>query len=81
MNDFFKQMARLWTQFSIGQRMTLVAAVMAVIAGMVLVTMWSGRSQLQLLYGRLSDKDLSEVLTLVQEQGVKYEIGGGGSSI
>jgi flagellar M-ring protein FliF len=81
MNQFFQQMTRLWQQLSIGQRLTLGAAVAVVLAGMVAVTMWSGRSQLQLLYGRLSDKDLAEVLALVQEQGVKYEIGGGGSSV
>lgn len=81
MNDLAKQMIQLWNQLAITQRITLGLAVIAVIAGMVGVVMWSGRSQLQLLYGRLGEKDLAEVLTLVQEQGVKYEIGAAGSSV
>jgi len=81
MNDFVKQMARLWEQLALGQRIMLGMAIVAVIAGMAGLVMWSSRSQLQLLYGRLGEKDLAEVLTLVQEQGVKYEIGAGGSSV
>ncbi|MDD5348802.1 MAG: flagellar basal-body MS-ring/collar protein FliF [Chthoniobacteraceae bacterium] len=81
MNDFIKQMGRLWSQLAISQRITLGLAIAAVIAGMVGVVLWSGRSQMQLLYGRLGEKDIAEVLSLVQEQGVKYEIGAGGGSV
>jgi flagellar M-ring protein FliF len=74
-------MARLWGQLAVSQRFTLGLSAAGVIAGMVALVLWSGRSQMQLLYGKLGQKDLGEVLALVQEQGVKYEIGAGGSSV
>ncbi len=81
MNDFAKQFRMFWSQLSTGQRLTLGAAMLAVVAGIIAVTMWSGHPQMQLLYGRLGEKDVAEVLTLLQEQGVKYEMGAGGNSV
>lgn len=81
MSEFFKQWVRLWGRLAMFQRITLGLAVAGVIAGMVAVALWSSHSQMQLLYGKLGEKDLAEVIALLQEQGVKYEIGTGGSSV
>lgn len=77
MKPFFLQLRTLWGQLGINQRVTLGVAVLAVIGGMIALVAWSGRSQMQLLYGRLGEKELSEVVAAVQEQGVKFEMGNG----
>lgn len=81
MKAFFQQLAQLWRQLGLNQRVTLGVATVGVIAGLVALVFWSHRSEMQLLYGRLGEKDISEVLTAVQAAGVKYEIGSGGNSV
>ena len=77
MKPFFQQLSTLWSQLGINQRVTLAVATLAVIGGMIALVVWSGRPHMQLLYGRLGDKELSEVVAVLQEQGVKYEMGSG----
>ncbi len=81
MKNFVQQIAKLWGQLGINQRVTMAVAIVGVIAGMAALVVWSGRPQMQLLYGRLSDKEISEVVAAVQEQSVKYELGSGGTSV
>jgi flagellar M-ring protein FliF len=77
MKNFLQQLSTLWGQLGINQRVSLVVATLAVIGGMVALVAWSGRPQMQLLYGRLGEKEMSEVVTVLQEQSVKYEMGNG----
>lgn len=81
MKNFVQQLAKLWSQLGINQRVMLSLAVVGVIAGMCGLYLWSSRPQMQLLYGRMNEKDVSEVVAAVQEQGVKYELGSGGSAV
>ena len=81
MKAFLQQLARLWKQLGLNQRVTLGVAIVGVVAGLVGLVVWSHHSQMQLLYGRLAEKDMAEVLTAVQTAGVEYEIGTGGTSI
>jgi len=81
MKNLAKQLLAIWRALGINQRITIAVAAGVVIAGMVALVAWSHRPQMQLLYGRLSDKDVSEISGLLQEQSIQYEIGTGGSSI
>ena len=81
MKAFLQQLTQLWKQLGMNQRVTIVVATVAVIAGLVGLVAWSHRSQMQLLYGRLGEKDIAEVLTAIQTAGVEYEIGAGGTSV
>ncbi len=81
MKAFLQQLTQLWKQLGLNQRVTLGVATVGVIAGLVGLVVWSHRSQMQLLYGRLGEKDITEVLTAVQAAGVQYEIGNGGNSV
>ena len=81
MKAFLQQLTQLWKQLGLNQRVTLGVATVGVIAGLVGLVVWSHRSQMQLLYGRLGEKDITEVLTAVQAAGVQYEIGTGGNSV
>ena len=77
MKTLFQQLSTLWGQLGINQRVSLGVATLAVVGGMIALVLWSGRPQMQLLYGRLGEKELSEVAAVLQEQGVKYEMGNG----
>ncbi len=77
MKNLLQQLSTLWGQLGINQRVSLGVAVVAVVAGMTALVVWSGRPQMQLLYGRLGEKELGEVAAVLQEQGVKYELGNG----
>ncbi len=81
MKAFLQQLTQLWKQLGLNQRITLIVATVGLIAGLVALVVWSHRSQMQLLYGRLGEKDIAEVLTAVQAAGVQYEIGAGGTSV
>lgn len=69
-------MQKLWTQLTLSQRITIGAAAGGVIVGMLALVFWAHRPQMQLLYGRLGEKDIAEVSAALQEQGVKFEARG-----
>ena len=81
MKTLAQQVVAIWRQLGLNQRITIFVAAIAVIAGMTALVIWSHRPEMQLLYGRLSDKDVSEITSLLQEQSIKYELGAGGQSI
>jgi flagellar M-ring protein FliF len=81
MNSLFQQLRQLWSQLGLNQRVTLSVTGVAVLAGMIGLVAWSQRPQMQLLYGRLSPKDVSSVMASIQELGVKSEMGGSGTAI
>jgi flagellar M-ring protein FliF len=81
MKSYLEQMQRIWGHLGLNQRITLSIAAAGVLGGMVGLVWWAHRPSMQLLYGRLGDKDVSEIAAAVQEQGVQYQIGNGGTSI
>src|SRR5882757_962207 len=81
MKSLLEQFRRLWSQFSAPQRITLSLAAAAVIVAMVALVMWAQRPEMKLLYGKLGEKEASEVVASLEAQGVKYQIGAGGGSI
>ncbi|MEI6714525.1 MAG: flagellar basal-body MS-ring/collar protein FliF [Verrucomicrobiota bacterium] len=81
MKSLLQQLRQLWMQLGLNQRVTIAVAALLVFAGMVALLVWSQRPQMQLLYGRLSQKDIAAVMSSVQELGVKSEIGANGTAL
>lgn len=81
MKEYLQQLRALWGQLGINQRVSLGIAVVAVVGGMAALFLWARKPDMQLLYGRLGQKDAAEVVAAVQAAGVSYEIGAGGNSI
>ena len=81
MKSFLEQMKQIWGHLGLNQRITLSVATLFVVGGMTALVLWAHRPSMQLLYGRLGDKDVSEIVAAVQEQGVSYEVGNGGSAV
>ena len=81
MKSLIDQFRRLWSEFSPAQRVTISLAALGVVAGMIALVVWSQRPSMQLLYGRLGEKEAAEVAASLDAQGVKYQIGPAGNSI
>jgi flagellar M-ring protein FliF len=81
MKEYLQQLRGLWAQLGINQRVSLGLAVIAVIGGMAGLFLWARKPGMQLLYGRLAEKDAAEVVAAVQAANVPYELGAGGNSI
>ncbi len=81
MKEYLQQLRRLWGQLGLNQRVSLGVAVLAVVGGMMALFLWARQPSMQLLYGRLAEKDVSEVVAAVQAASIRYELGTGGNSI
>ena len=76
-----RQFAEIWKQLGVNQRVTLVLAGGVVLAGLIGLTLWSGRPDFVLLYGKLDDGEAAKVMASLDDAKVPYQTGRGGSSI
>ncbi len=81
MKAFSQSLLGLWNQLGLNQRVSLVVAAIAVLGGLVAVVLWSRQPDYQLLYGRLSEKDSSQIIAQLQTQNIPHKIANGGSTI
>ncbi len=81
MNTLFEQLGKIWKELSAAQKMTIVAAALAVAVGMGALVFYSSRPQMRLLYGGIDSKDMAEVISTLDEEKIPYEMGAGGRSV
>lgn len=81
MQAFVEQIRVFWQQLRVGQRMSLSASIFAIFLGFSIFLYWINRPQMQLLYGGVSAKDMAEIVALLEEQGVPYQLTNGGHSV
>ena len=81
MHTFIEQIKNFWQQLKAGQKMSLSASVFAIFLGFSIFLYWINKPQMQLLYGGLSSKDMAEVVALLEEQGILYQLTNGGHSV
>lgn len=81
MKNFASSLVALWQQLGLNQRVSLVVATVAVVAGMIAVVLWSRRPDYQLLYARLGDKDSAAIIGHLQSQGIPHQIAAGGAAV
>ncbi len=81
MNVYLKEIAKLWSELGFNQKVSIFLSFVGVLIGMIALLVWTSRPNLRLLYGNLESQDLSEILVVVEDQGIPYRIGQGGSSI
>jgi flagellar M-ring protein FliF len=75
------QLGDIWKQLGPSQRVSILAATLVLVAGLVALAFWSSRSEYSLLYGRLSESESAKVLAALDDAKVPYKIGAGGGSI
>ena len=67
----------MWSQLGMNQRVSVVLAGLAVVAGLA-ATMWfSSRTDYALLYGNLSDTEAAKVVAVLDDNKVAYKPSGG----
>jgi flagellar M-ring protein FliF len=81
MKNFAQSLLALWKELGINQRVSLGVAAFAVVAGLVAVMVWSRRPEMQLLYGRLSEKDAAAIISQLQTQNIPHKVANGGSTV
>ncbi|HYG23424.1 MAG TPA: flagellar basal-body MS-ring/collar protein FliF [Verrucomicrobiae bacterium] len=84
MNNLSKlgtQLVEIWKQLGASQRISVLAATIVVLGGLISVAFWSSRTDYGLLYGKLSDTESAKVIAALDEAKIPYKIGSGGGSI
>lgn len=81
MKNVFSSLAKLWKELGLNQRVSLSIAAMVVVAGIAGLLVWSRRPDMQLLYGRLAEKDAAAIISQLQTQNVPYKVMNGGSTV
>jgi flagellar M-ring protein FliF len=75
------QMKTAWQGFSARQKLVVVAVPALLLAGLLTLGLWSGRSQYKTLYSNLNQKDAGAILGKLKEGGIPYRMDGNGDSI
>ena len=73
------QLAGIWKQLGINQRVSLAFATLVVIGGLAGMMLWSGRVNYALLYGKLDDAEAAKVVAVLNESKTDYRTGANGS--
>ncbi|PTY08800.1 flagellar M-ring protein FliF [Opitutaceae bacterium EW11] len=81
MKNFSQSLLSLWKELGLNQRVSLAIAACVLLAGMVALVFWSRRPDMQLLYGRLSEKDAAAIISQLQAQNIPHKVLGGGSTV
>ena len=81
MKPFIDSFLRVWREFTVGQKTSIILAAFLVLGGLVAVGVWSGQPDYQLLYGRLAQKDAAVIISSLQTQNIKYRTSADGSSV
>jgi len=71
----------LWGQLGINQRVSLIVAALAVVGCMTAVGLWSRRTDYQLLYARLGDKDAASIIGYLEGQNIPHQVTAGGTAV
>ena len=81
MKQVLHQFSLIWRELGLNQKISIVLTGILVMGGLSSLLVWSNKPQMKLLYGGLAEKEAGQVLSALEESGIKYEIGGGGRSI
>jgi len=81
MKNFLGSLGALWKELGLNQRVSLIMAALTVLACLIALTIWSRRPDMQLLYGRLSEKDAATIISQLQAQGIPHTVSAGGGTV
>ena len=79
--QLLQQLAGIWKQLGLNQRISITLATLAVLGGLAGVALWSSRPEFSLLYGKLDEGEAAKVIAALDEAKVPYEISRGGGAI
>lgn len=78
-SELGRQLAGIWGQLGVSQRLSVVLAALGVAGGLVALSMWSSRADYALLYGKLDESEAGKVVAALDDAKVPHRVGAGGS--
>lgn len=75
------QFGNIWNEISFSHKFIMVMMTMGFIGSIFGVTQWARKPDLGLLYGELNPKESGEIIALLKEENIHYQIGGNGTAI
>ena len=81
MKNFLSSLGALWKELGLNQRVSLILAALTVVGCLTALMIWSRRPDMQLLYGRLSEKDAAMIVSQLQSQGIEHKVSAGGGNV
>lgn len=85
MNFDFKNVANqfgtIWNGISFSHKFIMIMLTMGFIGGIIGVTQWARKPDLGLLYGELNAKESGEIIELLKDESIPYQISSNGSAI
>ncbi|HTI70335.1 MAG TPA: flagellar basal-body MS-ring/collar protein FliF [Candidatus Limnocylindria bacterium] len=85
MNQSFTQIVQqlkaIWKELGINQKVSIVVATVAVLAGLGGVAAWSGRTEYVPLYSKLDEGEASKVLAVLDDAKIPYKVEKGSGTI
>jgi flagellar M-ring protein FliF len=78
-SQLVRQLAAIWKQLGINQRISVVLAAFVVIGGLVGLSVWSSHADYALLYGKLEDGEAAKVVAALDDAKIPYRAGANGS--
>src|SRR3982750_2240599 len=74
-------MKSILTTLTNGQKLSILAAILAVCGGIYLLLRWTAEKDFKPLYSGVAAEDAGSVITKLKESGVEYRVTDGGSTI
>lgn len=75
------QIGNIWNGISFSHKFIMIMMTMGFIGGIIGVTQWARKPDFALLYGELGPKESGEIVDLLKEENVPFQIRGNGSAI
>lgn len=79
LNQLIQQLAAIWKQLGINQRISIVLTALGVLAGLGSLVYLSSRTDYALLYGKLEESEAAKVIAALDDAKVPYKIKSGGT--
>lgn len=79
MAAFLQRLQELWKVLGLNQKVSLFLALGFLVIGLGGIFFWASRPQMELLFGRIGQAELAEVVSALDEEKIQYELRGGSS--
>lgn len=81
LKNTMNQFGNIWKEISFSHKFIMIMMTMGFIGSIFGVTQWARKPDLGLLYGELNPKESGEIIGLLKEENIHYQISGNGTSI
>lgn len=81
MGQLVNQFKELWNPLGANQKISLILAAGLVALAMIAMMIWAAQPNLQLLYGNLPPEEAGEIISKLEQKGVKFDLGKSGGDI